>query len=394
MARNNIQGSRTITRRAKDGDKGNDGSQGAFSIQKDWIIGDTHHNTSEVVDFIYVRGDSGATSYWYKKVTLGTNVASTPPQGGVTPYTISGVTYEKVSWLDTLAVKTFIAEGGNLGGLIFKNNRLISQRGTVNGQTSSDFNNPNFVPNILIDGNTGYVEFANAKIRGEIEAIMGRIGGFDIGANRLGNESSTAIGMSLYKDFIVFNKAGRQALIGATEVTGLPVLANFSDTINTPYDDKAGVSITVANGKTNSALNVIGDSLFKGGFSVLDNVYTSVGINAIYDNIRRFNSFYFSPSGDQIVYLPTRAQLINAFGSSNMPSSWSVEITISVNINSTGAIVLRGQSSSGDIRNNNGAIWNLNDTHQYGGIRMLRGDTVKLRFYSNNNCWLNMSHFD
>lgn len=183
--RHNIQGSRTITRRPKDGDKGNDGSQGAFSIQKDWIIGDTHHNTSEVVDFIYVRGDSGATSYWYKKVTLGTNVASTPPQGGVTPYTIGGVTYEKVPWLDTLAVKTFIAEGGNLGGLIFKNNRLISQRGTVNGQTSSDFNNPNFVPNILIDGNTGYAEFANAKIRGEIEAIMGRIGGLIIENSRL-----------------------------------------------------------------------------------------------------------------------------------------------------------------------------------------------------------------
>lgn len=114
----------TITR-TKDGAMGSPGMPGQVVITKEWIIGDTHHYTDQIIDFIYVRGSNAVTSYWYKLATNGTRTAGTPPSGGTTP-----IGYERISWMDSFAVKLLIAEGGNLAGFIFAQNVLTSQDGT------------------------------------------------------------------------------------------------------------------------------------------------------------------------------------------------------------------------------------------------------------------------
>ena len=56
---------------------------------------------------------------------------------------------------ESVATQLLLAENANIGGLIFKNERLISQRGYVGSSESNDYSNENFVPNILIDGKNG-----------------------------------------------------------------------------------------------------------------------------------------------------------------------------------------------------------------------------------------------
>lgn len=56
---------------------------------------------------------------------------------------------------ESIATGLLLAELANIAGFIFKNNTLISQKGTVNGQTSFDYGSQNFIPNILLDGVNG-----------------------------------------------------------------------------------------------------------------------------------------------------------------------------------------------------------------------------------------------
>lgn len=116
---------------AEDGLPGSQGLPGQIPVQKEWVVGDAHRNTDEIVDFIYVRGKDKDTSYWYKKKHKGiVPSAGTPPQNGIVPDD-----YEIVSWLNELAVKILIAEEGNLANFIFKEDKLLSIRGkTFAGQ--------------------------------------------------------------------------------------------------------------------------------------------------------------------------------------------------------------------------------------------------------------------
>lgn len=259
----------------KDGEPGvgTPGLPGQIPITKEWIEGDTHRNTDEYVDYIYVRGTTAELSYFYKLIAKGTKIAGAKPTGGSTP-----IGYEPISWMEELAVKVFIAEEANIAGLIHKSEKLFSQSGetyagiplaideyieynfanttsqpTVSStswtdlplgtirwvrykkntestwtvkqvgisenqwqlqfaiapenetwyssystnrfwmryKTSSDDDygkavkittagGVDFIPNILIDGVTGRMEMLSAKIRGAIEAISGRIGGFNL----------------------------------------------------------------------------------------------------------------------------------------------------------------------------------------------------------------------
>ena len=257
---------------------GTPGLPGQIPIEKEWIEGDTHRNTDEYVDYIYVRGTTAELSYFYKLTAKGTKIAGAKPTGGSTP-----TGYEPISWMKELAVKVFIAEEANIAGLIHKQEKLFSQTGetyagiplaigeyieynfanttsqpTISSTSWTDLpsgtirwvrykkntesfwtvkqvgtsanqwqlqfaiepenetwyssystnrfwmrykttddddygkavkittaGGVDFIPNILIDGVTGRMEMLSAKIRGEIEAIMGRIGGLIIENSRL-----------------------------------------------------------------------------------------------------------------------------------------------------------------------------------------------------------------
>lgn len=56
---------------------------------------------------------------------------------------------------ESVATQLLLAELANIGNFIIKNNCIISQKGTINGVESTDYSNPNFVPNIMLDGQNG-----------------------------------------------------------------------------------------------------------------------------------------------------------------------------------------------------------------------------------------------
>jgi len=162
------QGSTVVKRRPKDGEQG---IQGPLMVQKEWVQGDTHRYTDEVREYFYVRGADAAQSHWYTLINKGTVIADAPPTGGIAP-----AGYKNVQWLKELSVQFFIAEEANLANLIFKDQKLISLRGTVNGVAADYSGQANFEPNIIIDGKNGKITAIDATIRGTIDAVSGELG--------------------------------------------------------------------------------------------------------------------------------------------------------------------------------------------------------------------------
>lgn len=140
--------------------KGYDGMPGQVPIQKEWVVGDTHRFNDEIKDYIYVRGTSQNTSYWYTRTNKGDVTAGSPPVGGA-----NKAGYTRVDWLKTLAVNVLLVEEGNLANFIFKDEKLISVRGTVNGVLTNYSGQQNFMPNIVIDGKTGEIIAGGDKFR-------------------------------------------------------------------------------------------------------------------------------------------------------------------------------------------------------------------------------------
>lgn len=169
------QGSLTVKRRPKDGvpgNPGNPGLPGQVPIQKEWVVGDTHRFNDEIKDFIYVRGASSDTSYWYTRTSKGDDiVAGAAPVGGAN---VEG--YTRVDWLRTLAVNVLLAEEANLANFIFKDGQLLSVRGTVNGVETNYSGQANFNHYIILDGKTGKIYAEGAEITGVINALSGSIG--------------------------------------------------------------------------------------------------------------------------------------------------------------------------------------------------------------------------
>lgn len=168
------QGSLTVKRRPKDGVPGNPGIPGLpgqVPIQKEWVVGDTHRFNDEIKDFIYVRGASSDTSYWYTRTSKGDDiVAGAAPVGGAN---VEG--YTRVDWLRTLAVNVLLAEEANLANFIFKDGQLLSVRGTVNGVETNYSGQAGFKPYIILDGKTGKIYAEGAEISGVINALSGTI---------------------------------------------------------------------------------------------------------------------------------------------------------------------------------------------------------------------------
>ena len=114
---------------AKWPDDGANGLPGQIPFMKEWVVGDRHRNSDNIIDYIYVRGSNAETSYWYQLIEktdeLGI-VAGAIPVGGVTP-----TGYKAVTWLKELALKILLAEEANLANFIFKEEKLLSIGGTT-----------------------------------------------------------------------------------------------------------------------------------------------------------------------------------------------------------------------------------------------------------------------
>lgn len=117
--------------------------------------------------------------------------------------------WEEMERLDYLISKAIFSDFAKLGAFVINGNWMISQDGTINGDTSEggyllfdpahpneDYVNPetqahNFIPNYAVDGKTGTIYLNKAVIRGtvyadngrfsgEINATSGKVGGFNI----------------------------------------------------------------------------------------------------------------------------------------------------------------------------------------------------------------------
>lgn len=136
---------------------GPQGRPGQLPIQREWRFGDVYRNNDEVIDYIYHR----ATDSWWKlKPGYNNVVAQINPTNE----------FVRLNSLEQLAVNILIAENANIAGLIFKNEKLISQSPSVNN------------PNISIDGKNGKVVFKDANI------TAGYIGGLKLEDNMLSTE--------------------------------------------------------------------------------------------------------------------------------------------------------------------------------------------------------------
>lgn len=125
----------------RDGAKG---LPGQLPVQIEWVQGDTHYNNDTVVSYIYYR--TGNTWWRLKSGVTQLTAPATPDSN-----------YQQLSSVEELVTKILIAEQGNLGGLIFKDNQLISQKGTINGDESVDYGNINFRPNAYLNGEEGVI---------------------------------------------------------------------------------------------------------------------------------------------------------------------------------------------------------------------------------------------
>jgi len=178
------------------GDPGAPGLPGQITIQKEWRPGDVHRNDDYIIDFIYVRAANKTDRRFYRLKSGYTS--RTVPAGETIPSASTLETYyDEVAWMLALALKFLIAEEGNFANFIFKDQILISLRGTVNGvavdyDAISDSDRTIFQPNITIDGKTGEITAAGGRVKFRFDG-SGYIADQNIEWDALGN--STVYGM-------------------------------------------------------------------------------------------------------------------------------------------------------------------------------------------------------
>lgn len=110
------------------------------------------------------------------------------------------------------------------------------------------------------NGNFSIDEQGNAKLKGEIEASKGKIGGFAINESSIGTalniikdeDGTEDIGygkeneMTLLDEFIVFNGKNRQAILGQWQSLGTPILMRLIDEVD-DYLTRYGAVISIKN---------------------------------------------------------------------------------------------------------------------------------------------------
>ena len=110
------------------------------------------------------------------------------------------------------------------------------------------------------NGNFSIDEQGNAKLKGEIEASKGTIGGFEIGSGSIGtainkvkdDDGNEDIGygktdkMSLLDEFIVFNGNKRQAILGQWSSLGTPLMMRLIDEVDN-HLTRYGAIISIKN---------------------------------------------------------------------------------------------------------------------------------------------------
>jgi len=127
-----------------DGDKGEKGDSPVMVFRGVYDVSKTYYGTNIRLDAVQYNG-----VYYIARIDAG-SFTNTIPTNTSKWNTFGGQ-------FDAIATNLLLTENANVGGLIFRNEKLISQTGYVGNSISNDFENPNFNPNIEIDGKEGNI---------------------------------------------------------------------------------------------------------------------------------------------------------------------------------------------------------------------------------------------
>lgn len=149
-----------------DGEKGDTGATGAMPVYCGFFTAGTEYTyTNTTRDIINYEIDGGVFTFQVKRHGSAITVPPTSSTGDAN--------WEPASKFKFVAMDTALIDGANIAGFMYKDLTMISRKGRLDGVDIDIKDVPenrfsDFVPNIMMNGNTGDAEFNKVKVRGSI----------------------------------------------------------------------------------------------------------------------------------------------------------------------------------------------------------------------------------
>jgi len=293
--------SQTITK-SKAGATGNIGPSGPALVNRGlWNDAVTNYQGSPIAIDVVSTGSYPAYIWYKAKTTAGTIPVNTPPTNTTYWETFGGQ-------FESIATGTLLAENANIANFIFKDGKMISQWGKINGVDSNLYDDPLFIPNMVLDGELGDGDF-----QGNLKA--GTIGGFGIDNGWIGSDPNfTGDGLLLTDNYL--------------RVSGINNRVEFGENIKNDldYDQACGLIKNVDSNPTGSnvGLEIVVSGGINKNYSVLSNsplMSTSfiqnraklihVGVDSW--NFAQDNLFILYSDNDLQMVLPTESDVSEMF---------------------------------------------------------------------------------
>ena len=149
-----------------DGEKGDTGATGAMPVYCGFFSAGTEYTyTNTTRDIVNYEIDGGVFTFQVKRHGSAITVPPTSSTGDAN--------WEPASKFKFVAMDTALIDGANIAGFMYKDLTMISCKGRLEGVDIDIKDVPenrfsDFVPNIMMNGNTGDAEFNKVKVRGSI----------------------------------------------------------------------------------------------------------------------------------------------------------------------------------------------------------------------------------
>lgn len=149
-----------------DGEKGDTGATGAMPVYCGFFSAGTEYTyTNTTRDIVNYEIDGGVFTFQVKRHGSAITVPPTSSTGDAN--------WEPASKFKFVAMDTALIDGANIAGFMYKDLTMISRKGRLDGVDIDIKDVPenrfsDFVPNIMMNGNTGDAEFNKVKVRGSI----------------------------------------------------------------------------------------------------------------------------------------------------------------------------------------------------------------------------------
>ncbi len=92
---------------------------------------------------------------------------------GVNPAEDTEGVWDEFEDMQYVFARILLAEFAMFGSAIFKDNKLISQKGTVNGVESNEYTDPNFDPYLYLDFLEGFIKGVKGEFAGTLKSVSG-----------------------------------------------------------------------------------------------------------------------------------------------------------------------------------------------------------------------------